>query len=185
MRTLWARCTAANPPRIVSCCESQIVSCCEQPQVDLLRGKYEEVRGKLDCFQLLQEELGAGFTANQVRLGGGSRRGMKCVMKCRVTMFWWWIAVHGSGEGGQPAAGRLTPHSVDQQRSWTHIRLRPPLVAPTLSCTHTRLHPHSSASSQIKRQLTKLGIVSGRAKEKGLTAEQVGRWWCLVWSSLL
>ncbi len=30
---------------------------------------------------------------------------------------------------------------------------------------------------QIKRQLTKLGIVSGRAKEKGLTAEQVRRDW--------
>ena len=34
--------------------------------MDLLKDKYEEVRGKLDCFQLLAEELSAGFTANQV-----------------------------------------------------------------------------------------------------------------------
>lgn len=38
------------------------------PQVERLAAHYEEVRGKLDCFQLLAEELGAGFTANQVGL---------------------------------------------------------------------------------------------------------------------
>lgn len=37
------------------------------PQEEKLRGWYEELRGKLDCFELCAERLDAGFTANQAR----------------------------------------------------------------------------------------------------------------------
>ena len=45
-----------------------------------MRGWYEELRGRLDCFQVLAERLDAGFTANQVGAIGvpgawGSERG--------------------------------------------------------------------------------------------------------------
>ena len=37
------------------------------PQEERLREQYEELRGRPDCFEQLAEELGAGFTAQQVR----------------------------------------------------------------------------------------------------------------------
>lgn len=51
-------------------------------------------------------------------------------------------------------------------------------AAAALCCPSTNLaHMHAPLwPLQIKRQLTKAGIVSGRAKEKGLMPEQVGGW---------
>lgn len=35
-----------------------------------MRGLYEEHRGKLECFELIAEQIAAGFTANQVGVPG-------------------------------------------------------------------------------------------------------------------
>ena len=43
-------------------------------QDERLAERYEEVRGRLDCFQLLAEELDAGFTANQVGCGAAGQK---------------------------------------------------------------------------------------------------------------
>jgi len=37
-----------------------------------MRELYEELRGKLDCFELIAEQLDAGFNANQVRVRPGA-----------------------------------------------------------------------------------------------------------------
>jgi hypothetical protein len=55
-------------------------------QEERMREKYEEVRGKLDCFQQIAEELDAGFTANQA-----SRPALPWLLLCRLPLLLCWL----------------------------------------------------------------------------------------------
>ncbi|KAL4422339.1 hypothetical protein ABPG75_008536 [Micractinium tetrahymenae] len=123
-----------------------------EAQEGRMRELYEEHRGKLECFELITEQIGAGFTANQVK---------RHLRKIGVV-----AGAGGKGEGGKSgrkSKGAFTEEQEQQLRD----------LFDEHSSRHDRFEKIAEGmgmegltAAKVKRQLRKMGAIASRLTKR-------------------